>query len=96
MYFVYILQCSDGSFYVGLTQDVSDRLQIHCSGKGPTYTADRLPVRLAHQEQFATLEEAVRREKQLKGWSRAKKEALISGNLKALIKLVACRQTQQE
>ena len=95
MHFVYILQCCDGSYYVGLTQNVSARLDVHNSGEGPTFTARRLPVRLVYQEACATLEEAVRREKQLKGWSRAKKEALISGNLKSLSELAACRGTRQ-
>ena len=94
MHFVYILQCCDGSFYVGLTQDVSKRLEVHNSGEGPAFTASRLPVRLIYQEYFATLEEAAHREKQLKGWSRAKKEALISGNLKLLSELAGCRGTQ--
>jgi len=96
MHSVYILQCADGSFYVGSTQDVSSRLEIHNSGNGPDFTARRLPVRLAYQESFATLDEAVRREKQLKGWSRAKKEALISSDLKLVSKLAACRQTRQK
>ena len=55
MYFVYILQCRDGSYYVGSTQNVAERLEVHRSGKGPAFTAGRLPVRLAHQESFATL-----------------------------------------
>ena len=95
MYFVYILQCRDGSYYVGSTQNVAERLEVHRSGKGPAFTARRLPVRLAHQESFATLEEAVRREKQWKGWSRAKKEALISRDLKLLSELAACRGARQ-
>ena len=91
MHYVYILQCCDGSYYVGLTQDVAERLAVHNSGEGPIFTARRLPVRLIYQEPFDTLDKAVRREKQLKGWSRAKKEALISGNLKLLSDLAACR-----
>jgi putative endonuclease len=91
MHFAYILECRDGSFYVGSTQDVAKRFEVHSSGKGPAFTARRLPVRLAYQESFATMEEAVRREKQLKGWSRAKKEALISGNLEMLSELSTCR-----
>ena len=92
---LYILHCRDGSNYVGLTQNVSNRLEIHNSGRGPKFTARRLPVQLAYQESYATLDEAVRREKQLKGWSRAKKYAFISRDLKSLSKLAACRKNRQ-
>ena len=95
MYYVYILQCCDGSYYVGLTEDVSARFELHNSGNGPSYTANRRPVQLAYQESWVTLEEAVRREKQLKGWTRAKKEALISHNLKKLSQLAACRNRRR-
>jgi putative endonuclease len=91
MYFVYILLCGDDSYYVGSTQDVSQRLATHSAGEGAAFTARRLPVCLIYQEPFATIEEAVRREKQLKGWSRAKKAALVSGNLDLLSDLAACR-----
>lgn len=93
MHFVYILLCGDGCYYVGHTQNVSQRLQTHNSGNGPGYTASRLPVRLVYQETLATLEEAVRRERQLKGWSRAKKQALIQGDLKRLSELAACKNS---
>jgi putative endonuclease len=92
MHFVYILQCRDDSYYVGLTQNVAERVKVHNSGEGPAFTARRLPVRLAFQEAYETMDEAVHREKQLKGWSRAEKEALISGNLKSLSELAACRE----
>ena len=91
MHFVYILQCNDDSYYVGLTQDVTARLNVHNSGTGPAFTVARPPVRLVHKESFETLESAVRREKQLKGWSRAKKEALVAGKMKRLSELAACR-----
>ena len=74
MFFVYVLRCNDASYYVGSTQDLGERIEIHNSGKGPTFTASRRPVELIYSEEFATLEEAVGRERQLKGWSRAKKE----------------------
>ncbi|MCI0335621.1 MAG: GIY-YIG nuclease family protein [Planctomycetes bacterium] len=95
MYFVHILECCDGSYYVGHAADVSARFVVHCSGKGPSYTANRLPVRLVYEESFTTLNEAVRREKQLKGWSRAKKESLISGDLTRLRSLSGCDATRQ-
>ena len=84
MFFVYILRCADGSLYIGSTQDVYERLKVHLAGRGPTFTAKRLPVELVYRESFATLEEAVQRERQLKGWTRAKKEALIASDKAAL------------
>jgi predicted GIY-YIG superfamily endonuclease len=95
MYFVYILQCCDGSYYVGFTNDVPARVAIHSSGNGPKYTARRLPVHLVYQESITTLEGAVQRERQLKGWSRAKKAALISHDFKRLAELAGRRQTRE-
>ena len=92
MHFVYILRCSDGSYYVGLTQDVDQRVRVHSSGHGPTFTACRLPVELVFHESLATLDEATRRERQLKGWSRANKEALIAGDKQRLKDLSSSRQ----
>jgi putative endonuclease len=94
MFFIYILQCSDGSYYVGSTHDVPSRIAIHNSGKGPGFTAVRLPVVLVHQEPYATLEEAVRRERRLKGWSHAKKHALVTGDREQLKALSKSRQTK--
>ena len=85
----YILRCADGSYYAGSALDLGDRLKTHSSGKGPRYTAARLPVMLVYTEQHASLAEAVRRERQVKTWTRAKKEALIKqdfGELKRLSK----------
>jgi putative endonuclease len=77
MYFVYILKCGDGSYYVGSTQDVASRIALHNSGMGPIHTAARLPVTLIYQEEFSTLAEAVRRERQLKA-GRAQKRTRSS------------------
>lgn len=93
MHFVYILRCRDGSYYVGSTQDIETRLRVHRSGKGPAFTANRLPVELVYQESFATLAEAVQRERQLKGWTRAKKEALIAGDKQRLQELAVSRSS---
>lgn len=93
MYFVYILSCNDGSFYIGWTQDVEERVKVHQSGRGAAFTAARLPVTLVYHESCARLEDAVRRERQPKGWSRAKKEALIAGNLQRLHDLSRSRST---
>ncbi len=95
MYFVYILQCCDRSYYVGLSEDVANRVGVHNAGLGPAYTARRLPVRLVYQDSYPVFEEAVRCEKQLKGWSRAKKEAFIAGDAELLSNLAACRQVKK-
>jgi len=92
IWWTYILGCCDGSFYVGSTGNLEARVQVHQSGNGPTYTATRLPIRLVYSETHSTQQAAVAREKQLKGWSRAKKTALIAGNAKHLNALSRCRQ----
>jgi len=83
-YFAYILECSDGSFYVGSTQNVEERVKAHNSGRGAIFTFKRRPVRLVYQEGYARLEDAVKRERQLKKWSKAKKLSLIKGDMMAL------------
>jgi putative endonuclease len=92
LYFIYILECSDGSFYVGSTSDVDARLDTHQSGNGPAYTARRLPVRLLYSESHSTLQSAICRERQLKRWSSAKKAALVAGDRAHLHELSKCRQ----
>jgi len=79
---MYILQCSDGSYYVGSTNDLTRRVEEHQSGIGANYTKRRLPVRLVYYELFTSLEDAFMREKQVQNWSKSKREALISGNIK--------------
>ena len=76
-HFVYVLRCRDGSYYVGHTTDVAERLERHNAGRGPAYTAARLPVELVYSQELRSMEAAVQRETQLKRWTRAKKEALI-------------------
>ena len=87
MPFVYILQCSDKSFYVGHTGSLTLREHAHNQGTAAQYTAARRPVRLVYSEAFESLSDAVKREKQLKRWSGQKKEALIHGDLRALKRL---------
>jgi putative endonuclease len=79
--FVYILCCSDGSYYVGSTRgdDVGRRFAEHQQGLYDGYTAARLPVSLVWSAEFDRVVEAIAFERQLKGWSRAKKEAVING-----------------
>jgi len=84
MAFCYILQCADGCYYVGSTGDLDARLVKHLEGSGSKYTAARRPAILVFAEEFTTIEGARARERQLKGWTRAKKEALIAGDMAAL------------
>ena len=79
-YYVYMLRCSDGSYYVGHTNDLEHRLAAHERGAIEGYTLSRRPVELVFSDQFSTRQEAFHRERQIKGWSRAKKEALIKGD----------------
>ena len=87
MPWIYILRCSDKSLYVGLTDDVEVRVQTHNEGRGGSYTARRRPVSLLYSEFFPERSAARDRERQLKRWSSAKKEALISGNVRELKRL---------
>jgi predicted GIY-YIG superfamily endonuclease len=86
-YFTYILRCSDSSYYVGHTDNLTQPIAWHHQGHGATWTAKRRPVTLVYSETHATEAEAVRRERQIKRWSRAKKEALIAGDRIALKRL---------
>ena len=78
-YYVYILSCSDGSYYTGVTSNLSQRLLDHQGKKHlNSYTSSRLPVELAYYCTFTEITIAIETEKQIKKWSRAKKEALIN------------------
>jgi putative endonuclease len=81
---LYILRCSDGSFYVGSTRDLARRVAEHCSGHGAAYTRRRLPVVLVFQQEFERVDEAYLAEKQVQNWSRAKRIALIEGRMHLL------------
>ena len=87
MAITYILLCSNGEYYVGSTIDLERRLKEHQSGNGGKFTKSHLPVKLVYTEEYQSIEQAFRRERQLHGWSRAKKEALIKGNLELLKEL---------
>ncbi|WP_265201072.1 GIY-YIG nuclease family protein [Aureitalea sp. L0-47] len=76
---MYILLCSDGSYYCGSTKDLDKRLAQHKNGHGANHTAKRLPVELIYFEVYSRIDEAFYREKQIQGWSRKKKEALMRG-----------------
>ena len=82
--FVYILRCNDGSYYVGSTRDLENRVDKHNAGFYGGYTARRRPVELVHSQEFGRIEDAIAAERQIKGWNRAKKEALMRGDFVAL------------
>ena len=84
MAWMYILECVDGSFYVGSTNNLERRLLEHQEGRGARYTTRRLPVKLVYSEEYNHVAEAFEREKQVQNWSRAKREALINGNRESL------------
>ena len=84
MAWIYILKCSDGSYYTGSTIHLEQRLAEHAMGMGSNHTKSRLPVELVFAEESDSVEAAFIREKQVQGWSRAKKEALIARNWDAL------------
>lgn len=86
-YVVYTLRCADDSLYIGETRDLRHRLDRHADGSGCTFTRHRRPVRLAYSEPHPTRQAARQRERQLKRWTRAKKEALIAGDLSLLKRL---------
>ena len=77
--YIYILLCDDGSYYTGSTRDLEQRLEDHFSGVGANYTRKHKPIKLVYYEKFDRIDEAYYREKQVQGWSRKKKEALING-----------------
>ena len=82
--YTYILQCANGKYYVGSTTNLEARLNEHQSGMGGKFTSTHLPVKLVYFEEYSSIHMAFSRERQLHGWSRAKKEALIRGDYEAL------------
>lgn len=91
MFHCYILRCADGKYYVGHTDDMAKRLSEHQSGVMKGFTHKRRPVVLVWNEAFQTRDDAKAAEKQIKGWSRAKKEALICNDWKTVSELAKCR-----
>jgi len=79
MGWMYILECSDGTYYTGSTIDLEKRLWEHDNFLGAKYTKKKHPVKLVYCEEYNRIDEAFRREKQVQGWSHAKKKALIAG-----------------
>jgi putative endonuclease len=91
MFHCYILKCADGTYYVGHTDDMEKRAAQHQSGAFTGYTYRRRPVELIWNDASQTRDDAKAAEKQIKGWSRAKKEALIRGDWDRVSELAKCR-----
>jgi len=77
MYYLYILECEDGSLYTGIAKDVQLRFEKHIKGVGARYTRQHKPVRILYTEELPTQGDALKRELQIKGWTRKKKFSLI-------------------
>ena len=90
-YWVYILRCADGSYYTGMTSQLEERFIEHQSGRFPGYTFSRRPVELVFAEEFQDARLAASTERQIKGWTRAKKEALIRRDMDSLHLLAVCK-----
>ena len=93
--FTYILECSDGSYYTGSTNDLELRLQQHSNGVGSVFTSKRLPVKLLYYEEFQRVDDAFYREKQIQGWSRKKKEALMNEDFELLHELAQSKEMRK-
>ena len=91
--YMYILKCNDDSFYTGSTIDLERRLTQHQNGEGANHTAKRLPIELIYWEEFIRIDWAFYREKQIQGWSRKKKIALIENQLDDLNLLSECQNS---
>jgi len=88
---MYILECADGSYYTGSTKDLERRLWEHQNGLGANHTAKRLPVKLVFCEECDRIDDAFYREKQVQGWSRKKKEALMASDYNQIHLLAVCK-----
>ena len=95
-FWAYLLRCADGSFYAGHTDDLDKRIGEHMTAVCDGYTATRLPVELVWSQECPTRIEALIFERQLKGWSRAKKEALIRGDWEEISRLAKSKPGKQD
>lgn len=91
MPYMYILECADRSLYVGSTKNPEYPIAQHNQGEGAEYTRTRRPVRLLYFEGFSRVDDAFRREKQVQGWNRAKRLALVNGEYGQLSALIRKR-----
>ena len=97
MYYLYILQCADGTYYTGITSNLERRLDAHQRGADPrAYTSHRRPVKLVWAQTFESKDAAFQREQQIKGWSHAKKAALIRGGVQAVHEVVQAERKRRE
>ncbi len=94
--FMYVLQCNDGSFYTGSTNDLARRIEQHKNGEGAEYTKLHLPIKLVYYEIFDRVDLAFKREKQVQKWSRAKKIALIKNDIELLKQLSKSKNNEQK
>ncbi|NJC27039.1 GIY-YIG nuclease family protein [Neolewinella antarctica] len=93
--YMYILKCSNGKYYTGSTKDLTRRLEQHQNGQGANFTKKHLPVELVYTEYFDRIDAAFAREKQIQGWSRKKKEALMARDIEALEKAAKCQNSSK-
>ena len=91
---MYILECSDSSLYTGSAKNLQKRLEEHQAGLGSIHTSKRLPIKLVYYEEFSRIDWAFAREKQIQGWSRKKKLALIN-NQKELLPFLSKSKNDQ-
>ena len=92
-FWIYILRCSDNSYYTGHTDNLDKRIVAHQTGEIEGYTAKRLPVTLVFADEFPTREEALACERQIKGWSRKKKEAMMRGDWAEVSRLACTKRS---
>ncbi|MFK5982781.1 MAG: GIY-YIG nuclease family protein [Flavobacteriaceae bacterium] len=89
--YMYVLKCFNDLYYTGSTNNLNKRVAQHNAGEGSNFTKKHLPVKLVYFEEFKRIDEAFYREKQVQGWSRKKKEALINGETNLLHSLSECK-----
>ena len=94
--YMYILECADGSYYTGSTNDLMRRMEQHQNGEGANHTKKRLPVKLIYYEEYQRIDEAFYRKKQVQGWNRKKKEALINTKSELLPELAIAYRDLKE
>ena len=95
-FWAYLLRCADGSYYAGHTDDLDKRIGEHAAGACGGYTATRLPVELVWSQECSTRIEALDFERQIKGWRRAKKEALIRGDWGEISRLARSKSDKKD
>lgn len=89
--YVYILRCANGAYYTGSTKNLEERMIQHQNGEGANYTRKHLPIELVYYEEFQRIDDAFAREKQIQGWGRKKKDALIKSKWNQLNSLSECK-----